>query len=77
MQTGQGSGSITGVALCPDNNLVVACSSDGSLSLLELRKGGACLARVSPAARLHCCQTDGSLAIAGSSDGQVSLSSDS
>ena len=45
VQTAEGSAGVSGVALCPEDNLAVACTSDGSLSLLELRKGGACLAR--------------------------------
>ena len=45
VQTAEGSAGVSGVALCPEDNLAVACYSDGSLSLLELRKGGACLAR--------------------------------
>ncbi len=41
----EGSEAVTGVALCPGDNLALAASADGSLALLELRKAGACLAR--------------------------------
>lgn len=68
-------GGITSVVATPDRSTVVAAAADGSLSLIELRKPGACLAKILclAASPLQCCRTDGDTALASSLSGQVCI----
>jgi factor associated with neutral sphingomyelinase activation len=62
---------IGGVSLTPDGRYAVVAAADGTLSLLDLRKGGARLSSVTCDAPLRCCTTDGNVAVAGSEAGAV------
>lgn len=65
-------GSITAVAASPDGGSLVAAATDGSLSLLESRVPGACLAKLACDSALLCCRCDGDTVLAGAQSGQVS-----
>jgi hypothetical protein len=50
---------------------VAAAAADGSMTLLEWRRGGVAVANASGASPLRCCACDGSLMIAGTESGQL------
>jgi hypothetical protein len=62
---------VGGVSLLPGGNYVAAAAADGSMSLLEWRRGGVTVASASGASPLRCCACDGSLMIAGTEAGQL------
>jgi hypothetical protein len=62
---------VGGVTLLPGGNYVAAAAADGSMSLLEWRRGGVTVANASGASPLRCCACDGSLMIAGTEAGQL------
>lgn len=62
---------VGGVSLLPGGNYVAAAAADGSMSLLEWRRGGVSVASASGVSPLRCCACDGSLMIAGSETGQL------
>ena len=65
---------VGGLELCPGGATAVAAAADGSLSLLDLRKGGAVAAAVTPSGTpLRCCATDGALALAGDEGGSLHM----
>ncbi len=63
---------IGGLQLTPDGSYAMVAAADGSLSLLDVRRGGARLSCVACGPPLRCCTTDGDLALAGTEDGTVS-----
>ncbi|WIA38602.1 hypothetical protein OEZ86_001912 [Tetradesmus obliquus] len=62
---------VGGLSLLPGGNYVAAAAADGSMNLLEWRRGGLSIASASCASPLRCCACDGSLMIAGSEAGQL------
>ncbi|CAM6118833.1 unnamed protein product [Calypogeia fissa] len=70
-QHSTGGGPAAGLKLTEDNNQVVVASHDGTLHVLEVRKGGATLATKNCGSPLKCCEVAGSVAIAGSTDGSL------
>jgi hypothetical protein len=62
---------VGGVSLLPGGNYVAAAAADGSMTLLEWRRGGVAVANASGASPLRCCACDGSLMIAGTESGQL------
>lgn len=73
LQAELASESITGVCLSTRGHYAVACSADGTLSLLDMRKSGHSLAEFHSPQSLRCCQTDWDTVLAGSSNGEVWL----
>jgi hypothetical protein len=57
--------------LLPGGNYVATAAADGTLSLLEWRRAGECIASASCGAPLRCCSCDGHLLLAGSESGQL------
>ncbi len=62
---------IGGLQLTPDGNFAVVAAADGSLSLLDVRRGGLQLSCAACGPPLRCCATDGELALSGTEDGTV------
>lgn len=60
-----------GLALTPSQQQLVAASSDGRLSLLDMRRGGACICSTGLSTPVRCCLADEHLAAAGTAIGQV------
>ena len=62
---------ISGLAVTPDGQYVLASSADSHLRLLDLRRPGTVLAESACSAALQCCAADNEVAVAGADDGQV------
>lgn len=62
---------ISGLAVTPDGQYVLASSADSHLRLLDLRRPGAVLAEAACSAALQCCAANDEVAVAGADDGQV------
>ena len=62
---------ISGLAVTPDGQYVLASSADSHLRLVDLRRPSAVLAEAACSAALQCCAADAEVAVAGADDGQV------